>query len=234
MGQIIDTSAIVLKTFPYGETSLISRCFTKDKGKVSFIIKGARSKKNLIAPYFQPLSFIQIIYNEKEKRDLQIVSKVHFIKIWLKISKSLKKMTLLQSILEITDFSLEINDPHPELFESLIEVIEFYESGSINSNLVFWFYESIVLAEIGFRIDLEDDDFESRGYDSLNLKEEVQCRYILQNLINKKFKKISFEKILPREKKLISNYLYNQLCYHIEGFDRLKSFKVAKNILNDL
>ncbi len=71
--MIIDTSAIVLKTFPYGETSLISRCFTKEKGKVSFIIKGAQSKKNLIAPYFQPLSFIHIIYNENEKRDLQIV-----------------------------------------------------------------------------------------------------------------------------------------------------------------
>ena len=232
--MIIDTSAIVLKTFPYGETSLISRCFTKEKGKVSFIIKGAQSKKNLIAPYFQPLSFIQIIYNENEKRDLQIVSKAHFIKIWLKISQSLKKMTLLQSILEITDFSLELNDPHPEWFESLIEVIEFYENDSVNSSLVFWMYESIVLSEMGYRIDLEDNEFESRGYGSTNLKEEKQCKYILQNLINKNFEKISFEKILPREKRLISNYLYNQLCYHIEGFDRLKSFKVAKNILNDL
>tara|TARA_B100000214_G_scaffold212596_1_gene154489 strand:- start:176 stop:874 length:699 start_codon:yes stop_codon:yes gene_type:complete len=232
--MIIETPGIVLKTFPYGETSLISRCFTKKRGKVSFIIKGARSKKNPIAPYFQPLSFIQIIYNENEKRELQIVSKVHFIKIWLKISQSLKKMTLLQSILEITDFSLEVNDSHPEWFESLIEVIDFYENDSVNSSLVFWIYESIVLSEMGYRIDLEDNEFESRGYGSTNLKEEKQCRYILQNLINKNFEKISFEKIPPREKRLISNYLYNQLCYHIEGFDRLKSIKVAKNILNDI
>jgi len=232
--MIIDTSAIVLKTFPYGETSLISRCFTKEKGKVSFIIKGARSKKNLIAPYFQPLSFIQIIYNEKEKRSLQIISKVHFIKVWLKVSQSLKKMTLLQSILEITDFSLEINDPHPGLFESLIEVIEFYESDRFNPNLLFWYYESVVLSEIGFRIDLENDDFKSAGDNSLNLKNEQHFQYILQNLINKSFEKISFKKIQFREKKLISDYLYSQLCYHIEGFNHLKSFKVAKKILNDL
>ncbi len=232
--MIIDTPAIVLKTFPYGETSLISRCFTKEKGKVSFIIKGARSKKNLVAPYFQPLSFIQIIYNENEKRDLQIVSKVHFIKIWLKISQSLKKMTLLQSILEITDFSLEINDPHPGLFESLIEVTEFYESDSINSNLAFWIYETVVLSEMGFRIDLENGDFELRDRDSLRIKQEEECRHIIQNLINKNYEKISFKNISPREKKIISYYLYNQLCYHIEGFDRLKSFKIAKKILNDL
>ena len=170
--MIVETPAIVLKTFPYGETSLISRCFTKEKGKVSFIIKGARSKKNLISPYFQPLSFIQIIYNEKEKRDLQIVSKVHFIKIWLKISQSLKKMTLLQSILEITDFSLEINDPHPGLFESLTEIIEFYECDSVNSNLAFWLYESVILSEMGFRIDLEDESFLSRSHDLLNVKDD--------------------------------------------------------------
>tara|TARA_Y100000768_G_scaffold332191_1_gene271708 strand:+ start:120 stop:818 length:699 start_codon:yes stop_codon:yes gene_type:complete len=232
--MIADTPAIVLKTFPYGETSLISRCFTKEKGKVSFIIKGAQSKKNLVAPYFQPLSFIQIIYNEREKRDLQIVSKVHFIEVWLKISQSLKKMTLLQSILEITDCSLEVNDPHPELFELLIEVIDLYENDSINSTLAFWFYETVILSEMGFRIDLDDEDFKSRGYDLLNLKNEKNCRYVIQNLINKNLKKISFEKILHRERKLISKYLYNQLCYHIEGFDRLKSFEVVKKILNDL
>ena len=92
--MIINTNAIVLKTFSYGETSLISRCFTEDRGKISFIIKGAKSKKNLIAPYFQPLSYINIIFNENEKRELQIVSKVSFVKIWTKIPLSLKKMTL--------------------------------------------------------------------------------------------------------------------------------------------
>ena len=143
-------------------------------------------------------------------------------------------MTLLQSILEITDFSLELNDPHPGLFKSLIEVIDIYESGSFNSNLAFWFYESVVLSEMGYRIDLEGNDFDLKGSEELNLKGEKNAQYILQNIINKNFQKISFKEILPSEKKLISNYLYNELCYHIEGFDRLKSFKVAKNILNDV
>ena len=133
-----------------------------------------------------------------------------------------------------SNFSLEINDPHPGLFESLIEVIEFYESDSINSNLAFWLYESVVLSEMGFRIDLENGDFELRDRDSLRIKQEEECRHIIQNLINKNYEKISFKNISPREKKIISYYLYNQLCYHIEGFDRLKSFKIAKKILNDL
>ena len=150
--MIVNTTAIVLKTFPYGETSLISRCFTKDKGKVSFIIKGAQSKKNLIAPYFQPLSHIQIIYNEKEKRDLQIVSKVNFVNIWLKISSSLKKMTLLQSILEITDFTLEKNDPHPTLFTILINVINYRGYLLTTMKLNFHKYYTLVVFANGSHI----------------------------------------------------------------------------------
>ena len=59
----VHTPAIVLKSFPYGETSIISKCFTKEKGKVSFIVRGARSKKSSKFSHFQPLSYIDIIYN---------------------------------------------------------------------------------------------------------------------------------------------------------------------------
>ena len=78
--MIINTDAIVLKTFSYGETSLISRCFTNIKENI-FIIKG-RNQKKILSLYFQPLSYINIIYRENEKRELQIVSKVSFIQIW--------------------------------------------------------------------------------------------------------------------------------------------------------
>ena len=230
--MIVDTPAIVLKTFSYGETSLISRCFTKEKGKVSFIIKGAQSKKNLTAPYFQPLSYIQIIYNEKEKRELQIVSKANFVEIWLKFSSSLKKMTLLQSILEITDFTLEKNDPHPELFLLLIDIINYFEKGEIEPNLAFWFYECEILSKMGFRIDLRNN--EMPGYSFPDPNKGKHSLEILYNLLNGNIEQIIFNDISQKDKKIISNYLYKQLCYHFEGFERLKSFKVARDILNSV
>ena len=230
--MIINTKAIVLKTFPYGETSLISRCFTKERGKVSFIIKGAQSKKNLMASYFRPLGYIQIIYNEKEKRELQIVSKANFVNIWLKIPRSLKKITLLQSILEITDYTLEKSDPHPELFNTLVNVIGYFESGTVKENLSFWFYETEILSEMGFRIDLKNDEIHK--YKFSKPKEGENCLMVLQHLINKRVNQIKFDKISVKDKKIISNYLYQQLCYHFDGFDRLKSFRVTRDILNSV
>jgi len=230
--MIVNTKAIVLKTFPYGETSLISRCFTKEKGKISFIIKGAQSKKNLLSPYFQPLSHIQIIYNEKEKRELQIISKVNFVDIWLKIPESLKKMTLLQSILEITDFTIEKNDPHPELFNILIESIHNFEKNQFKENLIFWFYECELLSELGFRIDLKNN--EKNKYEPPNRRIEGPSLIVIQHLLNKHVEQIEFDSVSQKDRKTISNYLYQQLCYHFDGFDRLKSFNVARNILNSV
>ena len=230
--MIVNTTAIVLKTFPYGETSLISRCFTKEKGKISFIIKGAQSKKNLLSPYFQPLSYIQIIYNENAKRELQIISKVNFVNIWLKIPTSLKKMTLLQSILEITDFTLEKNDPHSGLFNILIEAINYFENNQFKENLIFWFYECELLSELGFRIDLKNN--EGNKYDITRSKIEGESLIILKHLLNKSIEQVKFDKVLKKDRKIISNYLYQQLCYNLDGFDRLKSFKVARDILNSV
>jgi len=224
--MIINTDAIVLKTFSYGETSLISRCFTKDKGKISFIIKGAKSKKNLVSPYFQPLSFINIIYKENEKRELQIVSKVSFVQIWTQIPLSLRKMSLSQSILEISDFTLEKNDPYPGLFNILIKTFQIFESGDIDENILFWNYECKVLSEMGFKINIEDNS--DSGL--INLKTNDKIFNTIQKLINGNVSDINLDNMSLKNKKKISKFLYHKLCFYFEGFDRLKSFRVIKDI----
>ena len=226
--MIINTNAIVLKTFSYGETSLISRCFTEDRGKISFIIKGAKSKKNLIAPYFQPLSYINIIFNENEKRELQIVSKVSFVKIWTKIPLSLKKMTLSQSVLEISDFTLERNDPYPNLFKILIKTFSYFENGDFDENIVFWHYECKVLSEMGFLIDTDDGQEFTQG--SIRLKKTDTSFLVLQNLIKGNLSKINIDSLSKKENKDVSKFLYHKLCYYFEGFERIKSFQVIKDI----
>ena len=226
--MIINTDAIVLKTFSYGETSLISRCFTKDKGKISFIIKGAKSKKNLVSPYFQPLSFINIIYKENEKRELQIVSKVSFVQIWTQIPLSLRKMSLSQSILEISDFTLEKNDPYPSLFNILIKTLQIFESGDIDENILFWNYEFKILSEMGFMINI-DDNFDS---ELISLKRNDKIINTMQQLISGNISDINLDTISLDNKKKISKFLYQKLCFHFEGFERLKSFRVIKDIFH--
>jgi len=227
--MIINTDAIVLKTFSYGETSLISRCFTKDKGKISFMIKGAKSKKNLVSPYFQPLSYINIIYKENEKRELQIVSKVSFVQIWTQIPLSLRKMSLSQSILEISDFTLEKNDPYPNLFNILIKTFQIFESGDIDENILFWNYEFKILSEMGFMINIDDNS----DSELISLKRNDKIINTIQQLINGNISDMNLDAISLDNRKKISKFLYQKLCFYFEGFERLKSFRVIKDIFHN-
>ena len=97
--MIIQSDAIVLKRFPYGESSIICRCFVKSIGKTSFIIHGAHRKKASKAAYFQRGNCIIVIFYYKENRDLQTISKTSFSKNWEQIPNDLKKIAYTMAVI---------------------------------------------------------------------------------------------------------------------------------------
>ena len=135
-------------------------------------------------------------------------------------------MSLSQSILEISDFTLEKNDPYPNLFNLLIKTFQSFENGDLNDTIIFWNYECKILSEMGFMINIEDN-FDS---DLMSLKRNGKSFNIIQQLINGDLLKINFDTISLENKKKISKFFYQRLCFYFEGFEKLKSFKVIKDI----
>jgi DNA repair protein RecO len=229
--MIIHTSAIVLKSFPYGDTSLIARCFSKDQGKISLIIKGARTKKSSKTAYFEPLSHIDIIYHHKPNRELQMVSKVSFIDYWSNILSDLRAVTLSVAILELTDKTLSFEDPHPKLFSTLKNVLQAFNERSSDPNLLFWFYECALLSHLGFKPNLNNHDFPGMALPNLN--DGSNSILILSSLLSERLDNLPRDPITKNERKIISKYLWMLLCYHFEGIHKVKSLKVTRNILTE-
>ena len=69
------TKAVVLKSFPYGDTSKIARIYTREFGKISVIGKGIRKSKVLQSGYLEPLNYLNLIFYHNTKRQLQIFFK---------------------------------------------------------------------------------------------------------------------------------------------------------------
>ena len=228
--MIVHTSAIVLRSFPYGDTSLIARCFSKDQGKISLIIKGARSKKKPKAAFFEPLSHVDLIYNYKPNRELQIVSKVSFINYWSSILSNLRSITLSMAMLELTEKTLSVEDPHPNLFKMLKDVLSAINEKESDPNLLFWFYECILLSHLGFRPNLEQNDLP--GLNLPDLDNGPNSRLILASLLAERLDDLPTDPITEEDRKTISKYLWISLCYHFEGLSKVKSFQVAKKILS--
>ena len=229
--MIVHTPAIVLKSFPYSDTSIIARCFSKDQGKVSIIVKGARSKSSPKTAHFQPLGYIEMIYNNKPDRGLQVLSKVDFIEFWPRIVEDLKAVTLSMTILEITDKTLSENDPHPGLFNTLVNVLRLYNEQKTDPNLLFWFYECALLSHLGFRPNL--DKLELPGLTLVDPNSGPNSRVILTKLLKENVDDLPSEPITVKDRKVISDYLWTLLRYHCDGLDKIKSMDVARNILTD-
>ncbi len=228
--MIVNTPAIVLKSFSYGESSLIARCFSKKNGKVSLIIKGAKRIKSSKASYFQPLNYIDIIYSHKMNRELQVISKVSFKQYWSKILVDLQKVSLAISILELTDKTISDNDPHLPLFITLKNVLAAYNNTLADPKVLFWFYECALLNNLGFQPNLEDPDLP--GLTLPEIKDDANCIFILSTLLSGNINQV--QKIKPSKETsvLISNYLWSLLDYHFEGLSSIKSFRVAKKLLS--
>jgi len=229
--MIIHTPAIVLRSFPYGDTSLIARCFSKDQGKIGLIIKGARSKKKPKAAFFEPLSHIDLIYNYKPNRELQIVSKVAFINYWSSILSNLRSVTLSIAILELTEKTLSIEDPHPNLFSILKDVLNAINEKKADPNLLFWFYECVLLSHLGFKPNLEHNDLP--GLNLPDLDNGPNSRLILASLLSERLDELPTDPITEDDRKTISKYLWISLCYHFEELNTVRSFQVARKILSE-
>ena len=158
--MIKNSIAIVLKRFPYSETSLIARCFVKDLGKVSFIVHGAHRKKSPMGAYFQPANCLNLVYYFKENRDLQTISKASFDYSWSNIPKDLKKISYAMAMIELTDKCLTDNDSHNNLYGELFSSLKEVENSNSQLNLIYWHYQYSLLTFLGFKPDFQQSELD--------------------------------------------------------------------------
>ena len=229
--MFIQTTGIILKSFPYGDTSLIAKCFSKKRGKISLIIKGSRSKKSSKAAHFEPLSYINFIYNYKPNRNLQILSKVSFVEYWSNILNDLHSVTLSMAILDITEKILLDEDPHPDLFSVLKDVLKSYNEKKHNPNLLFWYYECALLIHLGLKPTLDVEKLP--GLNLPKLEVGTKSEAIISNLLSGDIKSIDKVSIPKRDSRIISDYLWMLLCYHFDNLNNVKFKKVIKTILSE-
>jgi DNA repair protein RecO (recombination protein O) len=229
--MIKNSIAIVLKRFPYSDTSLIARCFVKDLGKVSFIVHGAHRKKSPMGAYFQPANCLNLVYYFKENRDLQTISKASFDYSWSNIPKDLKKISYAMAMIELTDKCLTDNDSHNNLYSELFSSLKGVENSNSQLNLIYWHYQYSLLTFLGFKPDFQQSELDfiplPNPFEGPNSKDIFNYFEKGKQITDKKFE------ITAKDRRVISNYLNVCLGIHFEGVKNLKSLKILREILSN-
>jgi DNA repair protein RecO (recombination protein O) len=153
--MIVKTEAIVLKKMRYGDSSLIATLYTKDRGKVKLIAKGALRPKSRFAATLMPLQHLNVQYYEK-KGGLSVVSDAEMASVSHELSHSYEHLSVGLSLLESVDLKEEDDGPEPRLFAMLLRSIELLGELPHNPGNVFLLFQYHFATLQGYKIDLKN------------------------------------------------------------------------------
>jgi DNA repair protein RecO (recombination protein O) len=244
MSEIIKTEAMVLSKMDYGDTSKIVSLYSKDFGKLSAIIKGGRSPKSKIGMVVDPLNHIQVVFYQKDTRELQIISSADLITHFTIIKEDLDKLKYSHAILELLKNLTVDHEVNERLFKGVIRILTLINSDSEPPAVLFGRFFMFFLSELGYEFQLDKCAVCGRtNLENMELSHNFElgilcndCRqthlesfYIYPELFNcldclKNSKKIDLANLAAIDRAII--FMERYLKYHVPDFKGIQSFQM--------
>ncbi len=155
MTEIIKDRLVILRTFDYGESSVIAVSLTRRHGKLRFIARGA---KKASSPYYGMLrtgNIGEAVLYVRDNRGLQSLKEIDAGSLFDAGARDLDALCIFQAGLELVDRSV-IEDEYDERFFDLLEAFVTCLGGSADPWAVFFSMEVQVLCLLGVYPSFED------------------------------------------------------------------------------
>ena len=152
--EIQKSTGIVLASSSTGEADYISRIYTKEFGKRSFLFKGLKKSKRRSHLVVEPGTVAELVYYYHEERSLHIIKEYQVYEHYPAIRNDYQKILLLHFFLETVDKTSGYNDKNGMIFDLLAAGIEtMISSGSLRHLSAFFVIHLLRLHGIlpGFR-----------------------------------------------------------------------------------
>lgn len=149
--MIINSSAIVLQSIAYGDTSIIAKLLSRERGIVSVIVKGARGgKKNKKGALFQVLNQLSIQLNLKENKDLHYLNEMQVLYPYSGIPFSTSKTAQAIFIAEVLRKSIREEEQNHNLFDFIQDSLQFLDKISGETPLFHLKFMLELTSHLGF------------------------------------------------------------------------------------
>lgn len=142
-------SAVVLRHSDWGEADRLLTLYTRERGKVRALAKGARKVTSRKAGHLEP--FTHVTLQLAKGRDLLIVTQAETVNAFLALRDDLVKTSYAAYVVELMDrFTYEEEAGNPSIFKLLVETLERVEKEA-EAWLSIRYYEMRLLDYMGFR-----------------------------------------------------------------------------------
>jgi DNA repair protein RecO (recombination protein O) len=159
--MIVRTEAVTLRTFRYGETSLIASLFTRYAGRVSVLARGARGPKSRFGASLQPMTYVEALYSHKPTRSLQTLREASHVIRFPHLSTDLTRLTPALRMVELTSALTEEGEPNVPLFNLLTESLQGANAAPGRPENALYYFEMRLAALLGFSPQFAKSDVEA-------------------------------------------------------------------------
>jgi DNA repair protein RecO (recombination protein O) len=142
------TTAIVLRTFPFSETSLVVTLFTREFGKVGALAKGARRPKGPFEAALDVLALIRIVFLRKSADVLDLLTEAKLERRFRAAARDLNRLYAGYYVAELLAELTDTHDPHPELFDAADQTLRALDGHVSPATAVLWL-ELQALSQVG-------------------------------------------------------------------------------------
>jgi DNA repair protein RecO (recombination protein O) len=151
---LVNTDAIVLRTYNLAEADRIAVCLTRSAGLVRAVAKGARRMKSRFGAALEPFTLIRLAFYERENRDLVSISSAEILKSHFDLAAQPDASEVLAYMGELVSEFAPPHEANEKLFRMLSACVEALETAPESSRLILRYFEVWLLRLAGLWPDL--------------------------------------------------------------------------------
>ena len=148
--MLLSSKGLVLKVFPYSNTSVICNIFTDDYGKLTFIVKGIRKPKKPLLSILQPFNLIELQYYYKKDRGIQLIKEADIIISFEKLRNNFSTIIIGSTILNIINKVFEKEYSNEIIFRLIYKTLNKLSDIDNHNKIYFIFFIFHLNKQLGF------------------------------------------------------------------------------------
>lgn len=148
--------AVCIRCWDFSETSQTVSLLTRDHGLVRGLAKGAKRERGSFGGGFALLTRGEILWISKKERDLVTLTQWDLLEVFPILTRHLAAHDIGMYAIDLIGQSLTDSDPHPALFDRLVETLRALEQEADVFGVLLYFQWSL-LTEAGYQPVLDRD-----------------------------------------------------------------------------
>lgn len=239
--MIVKTKGVILHQIKYTDSGIVVQTYTREFGRLTFIVKGLRNKKSgKHASLFQSMFIHDMVFYYKPSRNMQVLKEFSVSYTPSDIYVNIKKSCIAVFLGEILNSILREESPHPELYDFIDSSIRYFDScvsGFVNFHIAFLIGLSSYLGfEPGKRRDPENCYFDMLNGMFVSLPPDhfdyadPEISDILSLFFNTSYEQMGNIRLSGELRNEVLDTIIRYYSVHLPGLKKINSLDILKEI----